>query len=271
MITASLVACGGLIASCSSPAAKAASTTTTQSPQSQATAALQALLAPFSSIPGAHAPNPPQFAEGQAHQSWNIDKSAASAFTAAAALLPHWPRTGMGTPVAELARQPSETVQTTSAGTLAAESVSITVIPRSATTSTLQASVDVEYRTPKLAAEHVPDSSVLTATLQPVTRGVPGHATTKVITSHAVIAQVAEEINALPLAPLVAAYCPMIMPTTELVLTFPTTVVEISTHPTAICNTGAQMTVNGVHEPDLDDSMRPNLFTQLEQQTGITH
>lgn len=131
---------------------------------------------------------------------------------------------------------------------------------------------------PKPATEHVPDTSVLTVTLQPVSHGVGGHATTEVITSRPVIAQVADEINALPAAPGIAAYCPAIEPSTELVLDFASTanapasastIVEVSTQPTALCERGVQVSVNGVEKPDLDDSQHADLFNQLEQLTGI--
>jgi hypothetical protein len=240
---------------------------------------MQALLAPFASIPGTHVADAPQFTDGQAGESWNVDTAAASAFTAAAALLPRWPRIGGSGGVVVANGQYGETVRTTGAGILAAETVNITLIPRDATTSTLQVVVNVEYRMPRPATEHAPDSTVLTVTLQPAAQGVPGRAATEVITSRLVIAQVAEEVNALPAAPRVVASCPAFGSTTELVLDFASTssapasastIVEVSSQPTAICMWGVQMSVNGVKEPELDDSVHAGLFTQLEQLTGIT-
>jgi hypothetical protein len=278
LVAAGLVVCGVFVGGCSGSDVKAP---TTQSPQAQATAAMHALLATFASIPGAHVANAAQFNDGQAGESWNVDASAASAFTAAAALLPRWHTIGGGSGGGAMGNgQYGETVYTTGAGTLATETVNITLVPRDATTSTLQVAVNVEYRLPKPATEHVPDSNVLTVTLRPVAQGVPGRTATEVITSRTVIAQVAGEINALPAAPRVVAYCPAFGPKTELVLDFASTssapasastIVEVSSQPTAICTWGVQMSINGVKEPELDDSVHAGLFAQLEQLTGITH
>ena len=277
LVAACLVVCGVFVGGCSGSDVKAP---TTQSPQAQATAAMHALLAPFASIPGAHVANAARFNDGQASESWNVDASAASAFTAAAALVPRWHTIGGGSGGAMGNGQYGETVYTTGAGTLAAETVNITLVPRDTTTSTLQVAANVEYRLSKPAIEHVPDSSVLTVTLRPVAQGVPGRTATEVITSRSVIAQVAGEINALPAAPIVGAYCPAFGPKTELVLDFASTssapasastIVEVSSQPTAICTWGVQMSINGVKEPELDDSVHAGLFAQLEQLTGITH
>ena len=285
-VVACLVVSVGFAAGCSSPAAKpesaaavGVSSSSGQSPQAQATTAERALLAAFASIPGAHVAEAPDFAGNQAYESWSLDKAAAFAFTAAAARLPHWPKAARIGGGGEARGQYGETVKISGAGTLATESVSITVIPNGARASTLQVGVEVDYRMPKPKAERVPDSSVLTITLQPVPGGTPTAAATKVITSRSTITQIATDINVLPTMPLAAAYCPMIRPSTSLALDFePTasapasasTVVVVPSEPAGICAPGVQVTVDGAREPELDDSPSADLFTQLEQLAGIT-
>jgi hypothetical protein len=190
--------------------------------------------------------------------------------------LPHWPKTALG---GDPGGQRTETVQTSGSGTLADESVSITVMPDGAAASTLQVSVEVDYRLPRPKAELVPDSGILTATLQPASGGTLGAASTRRITSRSTIARIAADINALPTVAEGPVYgCPEIVASTTLTLDFaPTasappaasTLVEVPIAPTAICRPGMQVTVDGVREPDLDDSAHAGLFTELERLTGF--
>ena len=134
-------------------------------------------------------------------------------------------------------------------------------------------------RPPKPAAERVPDSKILTVALQIV----PGSATSTsgqrsvTVTDPAKIAQIAAEINALPTRPTYPeVYCPMEIDGPFLMLVFRDSAsgpvlaqVHLEQHPSGICSPGVQVTVNGVTEPQLDDSGQPKLYTELMQTAGL--
>ena len=153
--------------------------------------------------------------------------------------------------------------------------------------SELQVTVEVVYRLPKPAADHVPDSRVLTVTLDPAPAPngaagggiVVGAGGAKTITSAPKIAQIAAELNALPIQPrFPAAFCPELGVPSSLTLDFApsahasasaSTVVVITTLPSGICGTGIRVTVDGTAQPDLYNGAPSGLFTTLEKQAGF--
>lgn len=249
------------------------------SPQKQAAQAERTLLALFASIPGAKVAAPPQYnvSGTQASESWQLSVGTKAAFDTAVARLPHWKRIGGETADNLPAGQYREIVQTTSASaTLAQQSVDITVTPTGgrADASTLEVDVEADYRPVKPAAERIPDSAVLI--VGPVTPS----AGKKVITSASTIAQIAADLNALPTLAAHGVYaCPALLATPSLDLTFApsadapasaSTVALVPSRPGGFCAPGVQVTVNGTSEPQLDNSVRSDLFTQLEKLTGVT-
>ncbi|HWG26968.1 hypothetical protein [Actinospica sp.] len=148
------------------------------------------------------------------------------------------------------------------------------------TTSTTPSATSSATRPAKPAAEHVPDSKVLTVALQIV----PGSATSTsgqrsvTLTDPAKIAQIAAEINALPTLPTYPkVYCPMEIDGPYLVLVFRDSVsgpvlaqVRLEPRPSGVCGPGVQVTVGGVTEPKLDDSGQPKLYSDLVQTSGLT-
>jgi hypothetical protein len=134
-------------------------------------------------------------------------------------------------------------------------------------------------RPAKPATERVPDSKFLTVALQIV----PGSATSTsgqrsvTVTDAAKIAQIAAEINALPTLPShPKMYCPMLIDGPYLVLAFRDSasgpvlaLVRLEPRASGVCGPGVQVTVNGVTQPQLDDSGQPKLYGDLVQQTGL--
>ena len=134
-------------------------------------------------------------------------------------------------------------------------------------------------RPAKPAAEHVPDSKVLTASLLPrATSAVAPAAREVVVTDAATIARVADDINALPTGPIYpGAYnCPEFVGTPRLTLDFRDSPagpvlaeVVISPYSTGPCSLGVQVTIGGVREPSLDDSGQSDFLARIEQLVAI--
>jgi len=148
-----------------------------------------------------------------------------------------------------------------------------------ASTTASAAASSTPTRPAKPAAERVPDSSALTVTVQtvPGPTAAAGHA--NVITNAKTIAQIAADINALPTLPHYTGivHCPMETVGSVLTLDFRDSAdgtvlaeVRLTPKPTGQCSGGVEVTVGGVTQPQLDDSAKPKLFTQLEQLAGLT-
>jgi hypothetical protein len=240
----------------------------------------KSLLGRFASIPKSHVVDGPSVETAIASESWGVDAEVPSVFAEAVARLPHWPT--VGSKGGGSTGSYSETVLTTSPGTPAQESVTVSVMSDGRDGSTLSVSVQVAYRPAKPAAERVPHGGVLIATLQPAPDAtpVPVDPDRKIITSAAKIAQIADEINALPAEPAYGVYvCPAVHATATLTLEFApssaapasaSTVVAVSSQPSGACSPGVQVTVDGTSEQPLDDSMRAGLFAELERLVGVT-
>jgi hypothetical protein len=235
-------------------------------------------LGVFASIPRARVVNGPSIEPATAYESWGVDATVPAVFAEAAARLPHWPT--IGSKDGGSAGSYTETVQTTGPGTPAQESVTISVVSDGEGGSTLSVSVQVAYRPSKPAAERVPHSAVLIVSLQPAPDATPEPVdpVRRVISSAATIAQIADEINALPARPVYGTYaCPAMRGTATLSLEFApssaapasaSTVVEVSSLPSGVCSPGVRVTVGGTVEPALDDSVHAGLFTELERLLG---
>lgn len=283
--------CAVLVAGCMPSPAKtdpivAGSASPTGSPQTQAAQAAAGLLDAFDAIPGATVSTKTSITSTVRSETWTVNASAASVYASAKARLPHWPLelAGAGR---ENDGGYSETVGSTSTGTLAEQSVGITVLPQGGGSKGSELEVDVEVveRLPKPAADHIPDSRVLTVTLTPVSlpKGaagggiVVGAGGTKTITSASEIAQIADELNALPLQPRYpAAYCPQMGAVPSLTFGFApsahapastSTVVVITTRTSGMCGEGVHVTVDGAPQPDLYHDAW--LFTRFEKLTGF--
>jgi len=152
--------------------------------------------------------------------------------------------------------------------------------PRVAVSSVSSASASASPTRPaKPASERVPDSAVLTVTVQtaPGPSSAAGHA--NVLTNARTIAEIAADINALPTLPHYTGivHCPMETVGSVLTLDFRDSAngtvlaeVQLTPKPTGECSGGVQVTVGGITQPQLDDSAKPKLFTQLEQLAGLT-
>ncbi len=98
------------------------------------------------------------------------------------------------------------------------------------------------------------------------------------MTDPAKIARIAAEINALPTLPThPKMYCPMLIDGPYLVLGFRDSAsgpvlaqVRLEPRASGVCGPGVQVTVNGVTQPQLDDSGQPKLYGDLVQQTGLS-
>ena len=134
-------------------------------------------------------------------------------------------------------------------------------------------------RPAKPAAERVPDSSVLTVAVQTVPGPTAAAGQGSVITNATTIAQIAADINALPTLPHYTGivHCPMETVGSVLTLDFRDSAdgtvlaeVQLTPKPSGECAGGVEVTVGGVTQPQLDDSAKPKLFTQLEELAGLT-
>lgn len=288
LLTAAGIAAAGCDASHGAPAVPAAYSLTGASggsPQTQAAKEANALLAAFDgltaggiSVPELGTPSEPA---GTVSASWIVGTSSGAAFSAAAERLPQWPRVtvvGVQPPVQSDGVN-SETVQTGGAGTSA--SVNITTSPgNAADDSYLSVTVSVVWPGEKPAAEHIPDSPVLTVSedlMQPApSTAVSVHDTT--LTDRARIAQIAAEINALPPAPVFHGIvnCPLISFGTVLTLDFRDTVagpplaeVKLSVLPTGICGGLLTVAAGGRTQPGLGDTADPDVAARIAGQAGL--
>jgi hypothetical protein len=161
----------------------------------------------------------------------------------------------------------SHDVPVVAGGTSAGTSTSAASSPSA--TSTLS-------RPAKPAAEHLPDSKLLTVALH-IVPGSAAASRTAVITDPAKIARIAAELNALPTRPnYPPMYCPMQIDGPYLTLVFQDSAngpqlaeVKVPPKPGGQCTQGIQVTVGGVSEPRLDDSGQPGLYAELTQTAGL--
>lgn len=296
-LAAGLLVCVAPTTGCSPPATAGASAAgggaessrpTGGSPQQQATQAERALLGTFASTPGVSGVvGRATFGSDQASESWHVNAASATAFTAAAARLPHWPRLGSGARTGPDHGQYSEMARISGSGTLAVQTVTLIVMPDGAGASTLQVTAEVDYRPVKPPAERIADSSVLTVKLLPVPgfgqpewsgKAAAAHTGERVVTSASTIARIAADINALPAMPPYVAFCPATRGSTTLSLAFApspdapdsaSTIVKVPEQPAGFCAPGVQVTIDATVEPELDNSVHAGLFAQIEQLAGV--
>lgn len=156
----------------------------------------------------------------------------------------------------------------------------MSVVSAKTTAATPTTTSSSSTRPAKPASERVPDSKILTVTLQLVpgstASGSGTHSVT--ITDPAKIAQIATTINALPTLPhYPKMYCPMQIDGPYLVLVFRDSAsgpvlaqVKLGTEPSGRCTGGVQVTVDGTAEPQLDDAAQPKLYSELMQSAGLS-
>jgi len=156
----------------------------------------------------------------------------------------------------------------------------VSVVSAKTTAATPTTASSSPTRPARPASERVPDSKILTVTLQLVPGSTVSSSSTHsvTITDPAKIAQIAATINALPTLPLYPkTYCPMQIDGPYLVFAFRDSPsgpalaqVKLGTEPTGRCSGGVQVTVNGTVEPQLDDAAQPKLYSELMQSAGLT-
>jgi hypothetical protein len=150
--------------------------------------------------------------------------------------------------------------------------------PRVAVSSASASASATPTRPAKPAAERVPDSAMLTATLQTEPAESPSTYRTIWVTNAATIKEIAAYINALPTLPHYTGivHCPMERVGPLLTLDFRDSAygkvfaeVQVSSNPSGQCAGGVRVSVGGVTEPALDDSGHAKFYAQLEQLTKL--
>lgn len=265
----------------------------TGSPQTQAEQAARALLAAFDALPGASvsapaSPEPAGLPSASLTAQWTVDAASGAAFTEAEAHLPDWGTAGSATqPPVEPEGRNSRSVQESSYGAVAQESVSITTVPLGPDRSTLQVWAQALWRPAKPATEQLPDSPVLLVSeqLAQPPAGAPQNRTVTLtdppvtLADPTVISLIASQIDGLPTEPEFApAFCPEITELTlggSLTLDFRDTAgrtlakVQTSFEPSGRCGGWVEVSVGGAVQPRLDDDADPRFAARIAALAGL--